>query len=355
MDKLKEKLLNTGLFIDNEWLDKYTELILNNSVKAEKFKTQKHHILQEAYFLHYNLKVDNSEENLVDLLYKHHILAHYYLMKCTIDWLKWANQSCFWQMIGRKNIEGLQELLDSLNELQLDYEDFCKANSLNNSGSQNANYGNYWSDEQKLEASIKAKERMKDPNNRKKISDKLKSYYKENQNASKGKKAYFSLSEEKVVYRDSCPEGYTDKTPRWYLDQHSNGYFKQNNTMTKGFVWYTNGIKNKFCLPDDKPEGYYEGRVGSYGSLKNRKAYHNQDGKIIYLLPDDPIPDGFIKGGLFKGKNNGKNNPSYGKHWYTNGVINIHDAVTLEECPPGFKKGQTRGCPNYKLNEVKGE
>lgn len=32
----------------------------------------------------------------------------------------------------------------------------------------------------------------------------------------------------------------------------------------------------------------------------------------------------------------GKNNPSYGMHWYNNGVT----SVMSYECPPGFKRGR---------------
>ena len=356
MEELKTKLLDTNLFIDNEWLDKYVDLVLNNEVKQEKFKTQKHHILQVAYFTHYNLPIDNSGKNLINLLYKDHILAHYYLMKCTTDWLKWANQSSFWQMIGRRNIDGLDSVLASLDSLQEDYEDFCKANSINNSGERNGNYGHFWTKEQREIASIKAKEKAKDPAYRKIISDRFRKYYENHHCPTKGKKAYYSLAEEKIVYRSECPEGYTDKPPQWYFDMHLHTYFKQGNKVTQGFTWYTNGTDNKFCLPENKPEGYYKGRVSNApGSLRNRKAYHNSKGKVIYLFDTDLVPEGFIQGGLWKGDNRGSKNPSYGRHWYTNGEINIHDSVNLEDCPKGFRKGQTRGCKNYKLKDILGE
>ena len=356
MEELKTKLLDTNLFIDNEWLDKYVDLCLNSNVKQEKFKTQKHHILQVAYFTHYNLPIDNSKNNLVDLLYKDHILAHYYLMKCTTDWLKWANQSSFWQMAGRRGIDGLNSVLTSLDSLQEDYEDFCKANSINSSGENNGNYGHYWTEEQRKIASMRSKELAKNPAYRKSISKKVKEYYKNNPHPTRGKKAYFSLTEEKVDYRSECPDGYTDKTPQWYIDMHSRTYFKQGNKVTQGFTWYTNGTDNKFCLPENKPEGYYEGRSGdNFGHLRNRKAYHNSKGDVIYLFDTDLVPEGFTKGGIYKGDNRGSKNPSYGRHWYTNGEINIHDFVKLEDCPQGFRKGQTRGCKSYKLKDVVGE
>ena len=83
---LKSKLLSLNIFEDNEYLDKYVDLILlNKDTKKEKFKTQKHHIIPRCYFKYGKLNVDDSLENLVNLTYKDHILAHYYLSFCSID------------------------------------------------------------------------------------------------------------------------------------------------------------------------------------------------------------------------------------------------------------------------------
>ena len=82
--EIKVKLLNTNYFIDNEYLDKYCELIeLNKDTKKERPKTQSHHIVPVSYFKLSKLPIDNSKENRVNLLYKDHILVHYYLCLCT--------------------------------------------------------------------------------------------------------------------------------------------------------------------------------------------------------------------------------------------------------------------------------
>lgn len=350
-NELKTKLLETNVFIDNDYLDLYIDLVLNHAVEKKKFKTQCHHILQRAYFLHFNLPVDNSKENIVELEYKYHVLAHYYLIKCTIDWLKWSNQSCFWPMVGRKDIEGLDDLLNSLDDLQEEYEDFCIQNSKNNSGSKNGNYGHYWTDEQRKRASEKIKTIYTDDAMRKKISDSLIEYYSKNESASLGRKACFSLTEEKVIYRYECPDGYTTQTPAWYKELKSDSYFKKGNTITTGFAWYTNGVENIFCLPENKKEGFYKGRVGCFGNLTGKHAYHNAQGDVIYMTDADNIPEGFVKGGIYKGDNSGEKNPSFARHWFTNGEINIHDKISIEDCPEGFRKGQTRGKKSFKLHE----
>ena len=83
MENLKEKLLSLGVFLDNEYLDFYCTLIVDNkSTAIEKFKTQKHHIIPKTYYKLNSLNIDNSCDNIVNLLYSDHILAHYYLCLC---------------------------------------------------------------------------------------------------------------------------------------------------------------------------------------------------------------------------------------------------------------------------------
>lgn len=90
--KLKEKLLSLDLVIDNEYLDKYCELIESNKdTKREKFKTQKHHIIPRYYYKYNNLEVDNSKENIVNLSHIDHILAHLMLCKCSSNYYMFAN------------------------------------------------------------------------------------------------------------------------------------------------------------------------------------------------------------------------------------------------------------------------
>ena len=77
---LKDKLLSTFLFEENEYFKKYVELIESNiKTKQQKFKTQKHHIIPRIAFQLYNWEGCEADENKVNLLYRDHILAHYYL------------------------------------------------------------------------------------------------------------------------------------------------------------------------------------------------------------------------------------------------------------------------------------
>ena len=88
---LKQKLLNTGLFLDNEYLDEYINLVLSNNITVGY--TEKHHILQRNYFKKSGLPVDNSPDNLITLSYCDHCKAHWLLYFCTTDYLKKANEA----------------------------------------------------------------------------------------------------------------------------------------------------------------------------------------------------------------------------------------------------------------------
>lgn len=96
MNELKNKLLQTGLFIDNNQLDKYLELVVKNDASAY---TERHHILPKSYFKLVGQKIDNSADNIIKLSYFNHILAHYYLSFCTSGRLKQANICAFIMLI----------------------------------------------------------------------------------------------------------------------------------------------------------------------------------------------------------------------------------------------------------------
>ena len=61
---LKQKFLSLGIFLDNEYLDFYCSLITNNlQTKFQKNITEKHHIIQRAYYKNLGIAIDNSKEN----------------------------------------------------------------------------------------------------------------------------------------------------------------------------------------------------------------------------------------------------------------------------------------------------
>lgn len=127
---IKNKLLDTGCFIENQYLDLYCELITQNlNRKCEKYRTQKHHILPKNYFRWSKQPIDNSKDNLVNLLYTEHLLAHKYLAACTNQPdIIYANYDTFngWRNDYRYSM-GLNE--EELSHIQCIYEQYKRINA----------------------------------------------------------------------------------------------------------------------------------------------------------------------------------------------------------------------------------
>ena len=151
MDNLKDKLLSTGYFEDNDWLDKYIQLIENNkNTKQKVYETEAHHILQKAYFKLINKPIDNSSNNIVNLFYLDHALAHYYLCYCTTGKLKSANFLAFqWIKDSLKNID----IFNISEDQQNNYTEWYKQYRQSISGKNHPMYGKHHSDESKKKIS----------------------------------------------------------------------------------------------------------------------------------------------------------------------------------------------------------
>ena len=128
MQKIKNTLLATGVFLDNDYLAKYVELIYNNlHTKKETAKTQQHHILPKCYFKFVNKTCDNTKANLVHLRYIDHTRAHFYLSQCFAD-KKLAGQNALvlkyiLNQVQQTAYTSIEDLL-STDELQRYYDTY---------------------------------------------------------------------------------------------------------------------------------------------------------------------------------------------------------------------------------------
>ena len=92
-------------FIDNEYLQKYAQLIERNTRTQRKGGlTNSHHIVPKSWFKINKQQVNNSLTNLVNLVYREHVLAHYYLCLCTKGDLLFANELALICLISRKKL-----------------------------------------------------------------------------------------------------------------------------------------------------------------------------------------------------------------------------------------------------------
>ena len=95
---IKANLLSTKVFINNNYLDKYINLIINQAEVSNFGYSEKHHLIPVSYYRwKYKCKsryealklADQDALNLlVSLPYKDHCLAHCLLYFCTYDRLK---------------------------------------------------------------------------------------------------------------------------------------------------------------------------------------------------------------------------------------------------------------------------
>ena len=73
------------------------------------------------------LPVDNSLSNLVNLVYREHVLAHYYLCLCTVAELQYANQLALICLLSRKKLNSVdKQLVTTLPLYKNIYESYIK-------------------------------------------------------------------------------------------------------------------------------------------------------------------------------------------------------------------------------------
>lgn len=115
--ELKQVLLQTELVEDNIYLDNYCSLCLTNIVtQRQQYKTNLHHVIPVAFYkINFNVPDRKQAEKLatvdknnfsIYLLYKDHLLAHYYLAMCAKTSKAIASMMAAVQFLtGHTNIE----------------------------------------------------------------------------------------------------------------------------------------------------------------------------------------------------------------------------------------------------------
>ena len=122
----KEDLLKIDLFVNNNFLDDYINFINDKQLNDPiKYKSQKHHVIPRFYYKENGLKVENKN-NIINLVYSDHIVAHYLLELCTTK--KYKNKSfasIYYIMknpfVVDKSLDFILENLERFDELYSDY------------------------------------------------------------------------------------------------------------------------------------------------------------------------------------------------------------------------------------------
>lgn len=132
MYNFRELLPQLPYFVDNEHLQAYLRLIERNRVTPQLGgRTNAHHIVPRSWFRIVNKEVDNSQDNLVNLIYRDHVLAHYYLCLCTSGDLQFANELALICLTSRKKLNAVDKQLVTrlplYNYIYEDYTEKCKS------------------------------------------------------------------------------------------------------------------------------------------------------------------------------------------------------------------------------------
>lgn len=133
MTSLKEHILEHEGFLDNNYLDSYVRLIERNRRTVRKpGSTNMHHIVPRSWFRINKQPVNDSLPNLVNLTYRDHVLAHYFLCLCTTNSLLYANELALFLLTSRKKLNLSERLLvQGLPLYNNIYEDYKEKKSSN--------------------------------------------------------------------------------------------------------------------------------------------------------------------------------------------------------------------------------
>ena len=128
---LRQSLLKTNLFIQNEFFEQYVNIVSSDDAVLDGIAYHKHHIIPRCYFNKINQTVDNSDNNIVNLSYSNHILAHFYLYKCCQQIIKKEMCFSFFKLfyanrkrVGQETSPEIDIILQSIDSLQIEYNNF---------------------------------------------------------------------------------------------------------------------------------------------------------------------------------------------------------------------------------------
>lgn len=133
MINVYDTLKQLDYFIDNDYLKSYSTLVERHTrTKVIPRLTNKHHIIPRCWFKLKHIPINNELSNLVNLPYREHILAHYYLCLCTVDPFKYANELALECLLNNRKLsitdKRLLENLPLYNNIYEDYMSKLKSN-----------------------------------------------------------------------------------------------------------------------------------------------------------------------------------------------------------------------------------
>lgn len=275
-------------FVINEAFYKYVALIeANLETSPQQNATQVHHILPEAYFSQRDLPENNVKDRLVNLKFSDHVLAHYYLAKCTCGQLNKKMLAAFLMMtnfdagITLEKLEDYQELYQKANKARRGVSPPNKGKSLSEA------------QKQKIRQSLLGHEVSAETRKRQSLAQKNMSPEKRANITAASKNRNFHFSEEQKKQRSVNAMGHpvSDETRakisasriqkhmtyKWINNGYENKQINPNDPIPDGWVfgrlmpkkiWITNGIFEKCILATEQiPDNWFPGRIKKRRSI----------------------------------------------------------------------------------------
>lgn len=255
--ELRSKLVKLDILIDNEYLDKYVDLVYSCLTNTWiKYKCQRHHIVPRCYYKFNNLPVNNDSENIVIMLHYQHLLAHYYLTLCSKeDYFRDANALAFRNAVNhswyKSNCDYVEEriLIENLPEYQQLVELANKAVSKRLKGTTHIT-----AESTKLKISKTLQGHVVSKETREKISKSCKG----NTASNKGKICYTNgLTNIFLDSNENVPEGFIRGGRRTGTPSKNKGKLLSEDIKQKisnkllGYKAMTNGVETKHIYPDE--------------------------------------------------------------------------------------------------------
>lgn len=241
-------------FIKNEFYSNYIKLVEGNKDNTKSIETQAHHIIPKCFFKYKNIKIDNTSENLVNLSFSNHLLAHYYLTNCTIGKFKYAMQSALRYLTKGFEYKDIITIIPDWEKVYIEYNKAISEKQKGHSVSKESrekiskahkgrpahNKGKPMSLEQRLHLSEVKKGKRHKPH-----SDET-------------KKKISESNKHKIVSLET-----RQKLREKNLNKHLSEETKQKiSKQTSSKRWYTNGIGNIYIHKDlVPPANYHPGRI----------------------------------------------------------------------------------------------
>lgn len=332
---IKEKLINLEVIYDNTYADMYEKLIVDNIQTAEiKYETHKHHIVPRYYFKINNLPIDNSSENLVNLHFSKHILAHYYLYKCAKPNFIKSQEEAILFLCNQQTIEEALKIIaqDDLDQI---YKDLMIRRSNLYKGTTRPQYV-----KDKIAKSLKGKEKTQEHRNKLSITKMGENNPNYGKHWTEDRKNQFHENWSEMNspnYGRTASEETKRKNSLAHMGQNHPNYGKNLSDITKkriseALTGKAKSKEHRQALSDAKLGKANLKARGKKRSVESRQKMSDSHKGIKHTEE--------WKTNLSK-RNSGTGNPNFGKKWYHNSEEQI--MIRQEDIPYYESLGYLKG------------